>query len=277
MATAIRSAITDARSSAIPPATVLPAAAGVWALGRIEARRMLLHPSFLVGLAFGLFILRGAVGSGETGVTVMENVRWLILGAFAGLMVGTVLSTNVAALRPRRSGVRELFGSLPAPAETLTAGLFAGLLLGPVLIAVFLTVAGWWAFRGDPDIGPHLDLFLAVQIPVAVAALGTIGIAVGRWIPSLFGGPLVIVAHVFTPLLWAVPWVLPSSEPGSVTGTSDASLAPWHLIYLAAAITTWVVLAFARDRRTIWRFLIAGSALALGIVAAFQQVPEGGW
>ncbi|MDP9185071.1 MAG: hypothetical protein M3O29_05330 [Actinomycetota bacterium] len=276
MATAIRSAITDARSSAIPPATVLPAPAGVWALGRIEARRMLLHPSFLVGLAFGLFILRGAVGSGETGVTVMENVRWLILGSFAGLLVATVLSTNVAALRPRRSGVRELFGSLPAPAETLTAGLFAGLLLGPVLIAVFLTAAGWWAFRGDPDIGPHLDLYLAVQVPLAVAALGTIGIAVGRWIPSLFGGPLVIVAHVFTPLLWAVPWILPSSEIGA-DGVGGHDVLVWHLTYLAAAITTWVVLAFARDRRTIWRFLIAGSAFALGIVAAFQQVPEGGW
>jgi hypothetical protein len=276
MSASLRTAIVDARSSAIPPATVRPSVAGVWALGRIEARRMLLHPSFLVGMAFGLFILRGAVGATETGLDVMENVRWLILGSFAGLMVATVLSGNVAALRPRRSGVRELFGSMPAPGETITAGLFAGLLLGPVLIAVFLTIAGWWAFRSDPDIGPHLDLFLAVQVPVAVAALGTIGIAVGRWIPSLFGGPLVIVAHVFTPLLWAAPWILPSSEPGG-PGKGGPYMLAWHFAYLVAAITTWVALAFARDRRTIWRFLIAGSALALGIVAAFQQVPEGGW
>jgi hypothetical protein len=276
MATSLRSAIVDARSSAIPPATNRPSWAGVWALGWIEARRMLLHPSFLVGMGFGLLVLRGAVGQGVNS-SGTENIRWLFLGSFVGLLVGTVLSANVAALRPRRSGVRELFGSTPAPGETITAAAFAGLLLGPVLIATVLTVVGWWVLRGDPDIGPYLDLFLAVQIPVAIAALGSIGIAVGRWVPSLLGGPLVVVAHIFTPLLWAVPWVLPSSEPGSVTGISDASVAPWHLIYLAAAITMWVALAFARDRRTLLRSAIAASALVLGMVAAFQQVPEGGW
>ena len=275
MATSLRSAIVDARSSAIPPATNRPSGAGVWALGWIEARRMLLHPSFLVGMGFGLLVLRGAIGAGGPSSSVIENTRWLFLGAFVGLVVGTVLSANVAAVRPRRSGVRELFGSTPAPGETITAAAFAGLLLGPVLIATVLTALGWWVLRGDPDIRPYLDVFLAVQIPVAIAALGSIGIAVGRWIPSLLGGPLVIVAHVFTPLLWAVPWILPSQELES--GSLGGSGVTWHLIYLGAAITTWVAIAFARDRRTFLRAAIAASALVLGIVAAFQQVPEGGW
>jgi hypothetical protein len=278
MAASLRTVISDSRSSAIPLAWVRPSSSEIWAIGRIEARRMLLHPSFLVGMAFGLFILRGAVGASPGGGTLIENVRWLILGALVGLLLGSILSTNIAALRARRSGVQQLFGALPAPPETLTAGLLTGVLVGPVMLASVLTALAWLVFRSDPDIGPYLDLFLAVQIPLTVAALGALGIAIGRWIPNLFGGPIVIVAHIFTPLLWAVPWIVPSTERGGAPDSGGGSdLVVWHLIYLAAAIMTWVVLAIARDRRTIWRFAIAAGALSLGIVAAFQQVPEGGW
>lgn len=268
MATALRSVLTDARSSAIPQASVRPSAAGIWAIGRIEARKMLLHPSFLIGMAFGLFILRGASGSGVNHLSLIETVQWLVLGSLAGLVIGAVLSANVATVRPRRSGVHELFGSLPAPPETLTGGVLAGLLVGPVLLATLLTALGWLAFRSDPDIAPHLDVYLAVQLPLTVAALGAIGVGVGRWIPSLFGGPLIIIVHIFTPLIWAVPWVVPSSDVGS---------AAWHLAYPIAVITTWVALALARDRRTAWRFVVAAAACAIGVAAAFQQVPEGGW
>jgi len=270
MATALRSALTDARSSAIPQATVRPSAASIRAIGRIEARKMLLHPSFLIGTAFGLLIMRGAIGgSGSPDIGLMENLRWLALGCLTGLIVATVLTANVAALRSRRSGTQELFGSLPAPPETLTGGLLTGVLLGPVLIATLLTALGWLVFRSDPDIAPYMNLFLAVQFPLTIAGLGTIGIGVGRWIPSLFGGPIVIAVHMFTGLLWAVPWILPSSILGSK--------APWHLIYLFAAITTWVALAFARDRRTAWRFAVAAGAFTIGVGAALLQVPEGGW
>jgi hypothetical protein len=268
MATALRSALTDARSSAIPQAVVRPSAAGIRALGRIEARKMLLHPSFLIGMAFGLFIMRGAIGS-DGNVGLKENLQWLALGFLGGLVLATVLTANVATLRSRRSGTQELFGSLPAPPETLTGGLLMGLLLGPVLIGTLLTALGWLAFRSDPDIAPYLNLFLAVQLPLTIAALGAIGIGVGRWFPSLFGGPIVIALHVFTGLIWIVPWI----EPSSILGGK----APWHLIYLFAVITTWVALALARDRRTAWRFAVAAGAFAIGVGAALLQVPEGGW
>lgn len=269
MATALRSALTDARSSAIPQAVVRPSAAGIRAIGRIEARKMLLHPSFLIGSAFGLFIMRGAIGSGGNDIGLMETLQWLALGSLAGLIVATVLTANVATLRSRRSGTQELFGSLPAPPETLTGGLLTGVLLGPVLIATLLTALGWLAFRSDPDIAPHLNLFLAMQLPLTIAALGAIGIGVGRWVPSLFGGPVVIALQLFTGVIWVVPWIQSSSTLGSK--------APWHLIYLFAALTTWVALAFARDRRTTWRLVVAAGAFAIGVGAALLQVPEGGW
>ena len=268
MATALRSVLTDARASAIPQATGRPTAAGIWAIGRIEARKMLLHPSLLIGMAFGLFILRGVSGSGGTHLSFIQTMQWLALGSLAGLAIGSVLSANVATLRPRRSGVQELFGSLPAPAETITGGLLTGLLIGPAVLATALTAFGWLAFRSDPDIAPYLNVFLAVQFPLTVTALGAIGIGVGRWIPSLFGGPIVIIVHIFTPLIWAIPWIVASSDVGS---------AAWHLAYPVAVVTTWIALALARDRRTVWRFAIAAGACAVGVAAALQQVPEGGW
>jgi hypothetical protein len=107
-----------------------------------------------------------------------------------------------------------------------------------------------------------------VQIPLTVVALGAMAVAVGRWVPSLLGGPALIAAHVFTPLVWLAPWVL---------WTSSGVNRPMHMIYLAAAITLWVALALARDRRTVPRFAIAAAALVLAIVSAIQQAPPGGF
>lgn len=268
MVTSFRSVLTDARASAIPLARGRPSAVGIWALGRIEARRMLLHPSFLIGMAFGLLVLRGAFGSGGTSFGVAENLAWLIGGALMGLLVATVLTANVAALRTHRDHVQELLGALPAPPEARTAGLFAGLLLGPVAVSVVLAAMASWALRTNEDIAPYIDLFLAMQIPLTVLALGSIGIAIGRWVPSLLGGPVVIAVHAMTGIIWAVPWI---------QVTSSGIDRPRHTIYLAAAITTWVALAFARGRRTTTRFAIAIGALAIGVVMAFQQSPPGGY
>ena len=268
MAASLREAVTNVRASSIPQSVVRPSTAAVWALGRIEARKLVLHPSFLIGMGFGLFILRGAVGSAGASMTLAKTLQWLVLGSLAGLVLGAVLSANLAALRPRRSGVQELFGAMPAPVESVTTGVLAGLALGPVVFAGCLTIVGWFAFRSDPDIGPYLDLYLAVQFPLTVAALGSLAIAVGRWIPSPFGGPLVIVLHIFTPLIWAVPWIIPRS---------NLDTPAWHLLYLVAVIVTWAAVALLRDRRTVWRVAIAAGAFVLGVVAVFQQVPEGGW
>lgn len=270
MAASLRTAFADARASRVPVAIARPTVAAVVALGRIEARKMLLHPTFWVTVGLSLLLVRGAAGGGGD-ASIRINVPLLLAGLLVGLLFGTILSANVAALRPRRDHMRELFGSVPSPPETRTIGLFAGLLLGPFLISLLFTAVGWWAIThiADPNINPEeVDWFFVVQVPLSVIALGALAIAVGRWFPTLFGGPVIIAAQVFTGLMWAVPWIMPRSSGIGAT---------WHLVYLAAAITTWVALALARDRSTVWRVAIGGGALALGIVAAVQQAPPGGY
>ena len=70
-------------------------------------------------------------------------------------------------------------------------------------------VAGlaWFGLERFDDTASAADLFLAVQYPLSVLALGALGVAVARWIPSVLGGPLVVVAHVFTGIIWIVPWI----------------------------------------------------------------------
>jgi hypothetical protein len=270
MATSLRTTLADARASRVPAGIVRPSLASVLAIGRVETRKVLLHPAFWVPLLACLLLVRGlAGGSGEA--SAGQNVSLLLVGLLVGLLFGTVLSVNVAAQRARRDHLRELFGSLPAPPETRTDGLLVGLLLGPFLVSILFTAVGWWAAThlADPDINPEeVDWFLLVQVPGSIIALGALALAVGRWVPSLLGGPVIIAAHLFTGLIWAVPWIMPRSSGIDPT---------WHLVYLAAAITTWVALALARDRGTVARFAIAGGAFVLGVVAAFQQAPPGGY
>jgi hypothetical protein len=271
MAASLRTVLADARASRVPAGIAQPSVSGVAAIARVEARKLLQHPSFWVTVGACFLLVRGLAGGVESDGPVGVNVSFLLAGVLVGLLFGTVLSANVAALRPRRDHLGELFGSLPSPPETRTAGLLAGLLMGPFLCSIVFTALGWWAAThiADPRIHPEeVDWFLVVQVPLSVVALGALAIAVGRWIPSIFGGPAIIAGHLFTGLIWAVPWIAPRSSGIDPT---------WHLVYLAAAITTWVAFALARDRSTVWRLAIAGGAFALGVVAAIRQIPPGGY
>ncbi len=267
MAASMRTAIDDARASAVPSSATMPQLGVVLALARIEARQMLRHPAFLLATGLGLLLIRGAVGLGSQG-DLTANLAWLFGGLAVGSLIGGVLTANVAALRARRDHLVELFGSLPSPAEARTAGVLTGLLIGLGGLAVVVAGIAWVLFERIDATARATDLFLAVQYPLALVALGALGVAVARWIPSVLGGPLVVVGYVFTGLIWVIPWIAPTSSGVSVA---------WHLAHLTAVILGFAMLAFARDRRTVVRF--GGAAMALGLagVAAVQQTPPGGY
>ena len=268
MAASVRTAFDGARASAVPSSRSLPQARVVAALARIETRKMLRHPAFLLTVAFGLLLLRGMVGvrAGEGGL--MINLVWLVAGVAVGSLIGAVLTANVAALRARRDHLLELFGSLPSPAEARTAGVVAGVVVGLGGLAVVVGGLAWVGLERFDDTSTAADLFLAVQYPLSVLALGALGVAVARWIPSVLGGPLVVIAHVFTGIIWVLPWI----------ATTDSDIARgWHLAYLGAVIAGFAELAFLRDRRTVLRALVVVGAFALAVVAAVQQTPPGGY
>ena len=268
MVASLRTAIDGARASAVPSSRSLPQARVVGALARIEARKMLRHPAFLLTIAFGLLLLRGSVGLRAGEGSLFVNLVWLVAGLAVGTLIGSVLTANVAALRARRDHLLELFGSLPSPAEARTAGVLAGVVVGLGGLAVVVGGLAWFGLERYDDTASSVDLFLATQYPLSVLALGALGIAIARWIPSVLGGPLVVIAHVFTGIIWVVPWI----------ATTDSDIARgWHLAYLGAVIVGFAGLAFLRDRRTMFRVLGVVAAFALAAIAAVQQTPPGGY
>ena len=267
MAVSLRAMVDDVRASAIPTSSSLPRGRVVLAVARIEAWQMLRHPSFPLTIAFGLLLFRGAIGIGSGGGSML-NLAWLFGGVAVGSLIGAVLTSNVAALRGRRDHLLELFGSLPSPPEARTAGVLAGIVLGLGSLSVVIGALAWLVLERTADMAAGADLFLAVQYPLSLLALASLGVAVARWIPSVLGGPLVVVAHVFTGLIWVVPWI--------ATTESGIGVA-WHLLYLMALIVAFSAIAFLRDRRTMVRGAVAATMFAVAVLAAVQQTPPGGY
>ena len=267
MAASLRTAIDHAQASAVPASSARPNGGVVVALGRIEMKQLVRHPAFWLSIVFALLLFRGAIGAGdETGPTL--NLAWLVGGIAIGSLIASVLTSNVASLRARRDGLAELFGSLPSPPEARTAGLLFGIIFGLGGLAAVVGAVAWVVFERLGDLRDASDLFLFTQYVLAIIALGAAGVAIGRWIPSVLGGPLFVISHVFTGLVWIVPWVALTS--------SDIHVA-WHLTYLVAMIVSLAALAFARDRRTVARFFVAAAVLGLAAFAAAQQTPPGGY
>ncbi|MDP9327078.1 MAG: hypothetical protein M3P10_02600 [Actinomycetota bacterium] len=253
----------EARAVAIPSSHVGISPRTVVALARTEARRILLHPAFLGSMGLFTLFVFAVVGGGGSAM----QPGMLALGLGVGIAAGGLLSTNLAAQRARRDHVLELYGSLPSPPEARTAGVLAGALLGPVLISAVATVAGAVLLRSDENIGKYVDLALGVQFPLMVAALCAIGSGTARWIPGPITAPIVLVAHIMTPLVWAAPWILP---------TESHARMEWHFAYVVSLIVFWCALSFLRDRRTVVRGLIAGVSLAVAFLGVFLQYPPGG-
>jgi hypothetical protein len=262
-----RTAAREARAVAIPPALARPRFDVVRALGHVETKKLLQHPAFLAGLGLSaFFLLQAMLGAYANS----EYLGAIIVGMIGvGLFVATPLGANACALRADRSGLRELFGSLPSVPETRTAGLLLGVVRGPVLLTVAVAIVAYPVLRAVPEFTQNIDLVLLAQAPLTTLALGAMGVGVARWLRHPIGGPLIIVAHVFTGLMWVAPWVAEASGP-------DGVQMGWHYGYLVAHIVLWTSIAFAGDRRRTRALIVPALAFVAVMVCAAQQFPEGG-
>jgi hypothetical protein len=263
MVAVARRANDERRHTAMPVATGRPRLDATLQLARTETRKLLLHPTFLGGLALLVVATRGMVGGGGTG----ELLPIVFAGLAVGIFAGTLLAANASALRARRDRMGELFGSLPAPPETRTAAILLAVVAGPAVVAAVGVLVAYPIFHADPDTRAAVDLALLAQFPLTVMALGALGVALARWIPHPAVGPVVLVAHVMTGIIWVVPWIAPELS-GIRLG--------WHYSYLVSAIILWASLALARDRLRASTVAVATIALGAMVTSALLQVPPGG-
>lgn len=268
-------------------------------LAVVEGMRLLRHPVVLVGVAlsaaFAIAFARFNVGGDYFAATGPGLLPLLV----------ALVAVNLAALRSRRSDTEELYASLPSPARARTLAHLAALawLAAGVSLYVGVLFVGFGGLdgfvvtlAGDTAVPAVAEL---AQGPVAIAAVGALGIALARWIPFLPAAPVAASGLVVFELpatswnlqeawVWFLPLVNTARTPPDKTfpcvksGLASTwcgepvfltTSAGWHLGYLAGLGVVFAAAALLRDDRrpSTLALLVAGAATA--VVCGVLQVP----
>lgn len=280
-------------------------ASTVWSLARVEGRRLLRGPAFLIGLVFSvvLIILSGELAWGFTSYELLTGI------ALVPLASGTLIGVYLAGTRPARHGTTELYAATPTRAEVSTwAGLVS--LAWPVAVAgVVVAVAAvpLAAVRdlefGDTTLPPRgvPNVLELAQGPAIVLVYGILGLLLARFVPVLavaFIAPVVllwllgglsgstgagpngsydVLVYSVPRLRWLGPWVdfrlFPTEELGFVNGfaTGRAGLHALYLVGIASVLAAVALLRHGRRRSLGVAAAAAGVALAVG--AGLLQLP----
>ena len=169
-------------------------------LARVEARRLAVHPAFLITLGL-VAAISGLLVATEHDATV--SVSSFQFFTFIGVPVGAlalVVAAHRNATRSRRDGTDELFASTPTSPRSRTAA-FLLACLGPLPVAVAYLLAARLAleFILDAPIPSLWGAFgtLAVAILLAVVGGGVVGVFLSRWLPMAAAALVGIVAIIW--------------------------------------------------------------------------------
>lgn len=269
------------------PTAAAPAprpAASEWAiaraLGRVEARQLLISGAFGIGLGFLvlLLVLFGFVWGSQ------NTDPWFDLAPLAPWycfpLVGmTVVGAHRAVTRARRDGVDELLGTCPVPEATRTLGFLLSAVTPTIALATFLTVGAVTLYFRSPYVYGSLgardwaDVVSALVLGIGGVALG---VALGRWLRfalvpivavvlvGVLGGRLAEVGgHDWNP--YSILAMAPTVEWGSPV--FQARPAGWHLAWVVGLTALVAVIAVARHRRD---RLVQGLAVTVALIVVIS-------
>jgi hypothetical protein len=246
-----------------------------------EARRLLLHPIFLVGLAVssGVFVFtafadeshRDVIGA----VTSMPTFFAGVLGLFAA---------NLVTTRDRRAGAGELLAPLPGREHDRTRALIVASLL-PAVATLVLVLAFHTLYRGLDFYADVPGAGLVLQTPVTVLGGCLLGVLAGRWAPTRTAAVLLVVAMVAFNV-WTegdVPerrlfgfmtsWLQWSTATPNKDTQLIAGSPLWHVGYLAALCGLAAVGSLLRTAPRRGRLIALGAVLAgVTVLAGIAQV-----
>jgi len=250
----------------------------VAALARIEGRRLLLHPVFLLGLALSMLFFRDE-GNGATWEAFVDGFAYLPLAC------GTLVAANLGALRSRRDRTDELYESMPRPRSSRVAGQLLGLLWTLPIAGALMAAA-----RIDNSfVVDNLGVLHApspgqlVQGPLMIITFGAIGILLARIAPSPIVGAVAVVALIAARLPGLIPagsigaWLVPIAtdvfqyapstpcDPGTSSGCHRVatSAIAWHLSYFFGLTLLAAAAAMIPRRRPLGFAAVAALAVAL--------------
>ena len=260
-------------------------AAGVQ-LARVEGRQLLRNEVFIVAIfmSIAILVVFGIVWASDNLGARNSWRYWLALLPvftlpFAGM---TLVAMNLAALRARREGTEELFGSLPATATTRVVGHLGSVWMACVVQIVFVVAT----FASGSFLTDHFGAIDAASIGdimvsfALVFCAGSLAVALARWLPN----PLVALVAV-------VVVAIGGSAIGGIGGrhwslTRQLSIWPrypdhdwafavrpswWHAAYLLSLAFVVAVVAVARQRRDRFTLLLGVGAVSLAGLTGYIQ------
>jgi len=192
------STVTQPLPAAVQRAPRWRAPTDIAALARIEGRRLLLHPIFLIGVLLSVVLVYAAWTAGND-----PRTQGMLLSGYAllPLAAATMIAANLGALRSRRDNTDELYSSLPRPRSARAAGQLLGL-AWTLPVSAILLAGAYLALRAQQPLGLGSlvalpSLVELAQGPLVVIALGAVGILLARVAPSPIVVPLLAIAGFF--------------------------------------------------------------------------------
>lgn len=244
-----------------------------------EARRLVLHPLVLLGLAWYLALL---VATADDGPVATFGVLTTGPTFFTGVF--TYFAANLIASRVRRHHCAEHHASLPSTPVARTAGLCLATLAPAALVSVITLVAlGWHVAVVDTFVEPPTMAEMAAG-PLSIIGGGLLGVMIARWLPFPTASIIVMVGIVALtmwlnsrPETWQMlaPYVSFSrwTDSGTWGGRYPGS-AEWHAVYLVALCAMAATGALLTEARRKLPVLAIGALFTTAaVVAGVVQLP----
>lgn len=157
-------------------------------LARVEARRLALHPAFLITLGI-VGALTTALMVGENDATLeADGIEFFMFIAVPMAALALVAAAHRNACRSRREGTDELFASTPTSPRARTQAFLLSC-VGPVPVAAIYLIAAWIGLHAMAESPVPLLLrstltgIMATML-LAVIGGGVVGVFLSRWLPT---------------------------------------------------------------------------------------------
>lgn len=259
---------------AAPTAVQLKA---VIALARVEARRVLLHPAYL--MIFVFMVLSGYVelaAVGQIGPTQLVEILLVVFTFYLPMIA--IFPASLVASSARRAGATETLAALPISSSRRTiATLLAS--FAPATIAAIAALAIWQLSRGLPTYELERPAAL-IAVPLLYLGISGLAVAASRWLPWP-GVPIAIVVGLFVWVINATssasafayltaPWLVVPDAGHALLLARYSDL--WHTVYLLGLIALAWTVAILRDRIRLM-LLISVPIGLLTLLAGWAQLP----
>jgi hypothetical protein len=257
--------------------------ATVLSLARVEASLLTRSMLVLTGLLAGGATVWGLIGRAEP---LWWNVAWKIGFGQLVLGVAVLFAAHLAAGRPRRDSLADLYASFPATARTRMVAQLTGL-VGALPASLVLIAAAVAIVESRGAIGTPSATVLAGGVLLVIAA-GAIGIAIAARFPHPLAGVLGALVLLLSSgtshaasggAIWLLPWEWTqdqlSSLPGPLAGYPPGGAHALELAGIAVLAVTVALAATAGRARTglAMTGIVAVAAICVAGAAQLRPVP----